>query len=131
MAADESKMKAAEALATQFATHYYTTFDSNRAGLATLYHDQCILRYEGSPFLGKVDTMKKLESLPFQKIQHIVTTVEGQPTIDPGAFLINILGQLKADDDPPHSFTETFYVVTAEQTVFILNQVFRLFLHNM
>lgn len=30
-----------------FADHYYNTFDTNRAGLGSLYQDQSLLTFEG------------------------------------------------------------------------------------
>ena len=43
---------------------------------------------------GAAKIMEKLGSLTFQKIQHLITTVDVQPMFD-GGILINVLGQLK------------------------------------
>ena len=43
---------------------------------------------------GAAKIMEKLGSLTFQKIQHLITTVDCQPMFD-GGILINVLGQLK------------------------------------
>ena len=37
-------------VATAFVDHYYNTFDTNRAGLASLYTDQSMLSFEGQQF---------------------------------------------------------------------------------
>ena len=39
-------------IGTQFVTHYYSTFTSNRQGVAGLYSDQSCLTYEGEQFMG-------------------------------------------------------------------------------
>ena len=51
---------------------------------------------------GSAKIMEKLGSLTFQKIQHIITTVDCQPMFD-GGILVNVLGQLKV--------TKHFYLV--------------------
>ncbi len=38
--------------------------------------------------------MEKIGSLTFQKIAHLITAIDCQPTFD-GGILINVLGQLK------------------------------------
>ena len=58
------------------------------------------------------------QSLTFQKIQHIITKVDCQPMFD-GGILINVLGQLKTDDDPPHSFSQTFVLKPISDTFFL------------
>ena len=41
-----------------------------------------------------------------------------------------VTGQLKTDDDPPHSFHHTFMLRPAGGSIVISNEVFRLALHN-
>ena len=43
-----------------FAQHYYTTFDSNRAALQTLYKDASLLTFEQEQFMGMQSIMTKL-----------------------------------------------------------------------
>ena len=43
-----------------FAQHYYTTFDTNRANLQTLYKDGSLLTFENEQFMGMQAIMTKL-----------------------------------------------------------------------
>ena len=66
-----------------------------RGQLQQLYNaDQSLLSFEGQQMQGAAKIMEKLGSLTFQKIQHLITTVDVQPMFD-GGILINVLGQLK------------------------------------
>lgn len=47
-------------IGTAFATHYYTTFDTNRAGLQTLYKEGSMLTFETEQFMGMQGIMTKL-----------------------------------------------------------------------
>ena len=68
---------------------------NNRANLQQLYNaEQSLLSFEGQQMQGAAKIMEKLGSLTFQKIQHLITTVDVQPMFD-GGILINVLGQLK------------------------------------
>lgn len=88
------------------------------------------MTFEGNQFMGKTAIMEKLQGLAFQKIQHIVTTIDSQPTMD-GGVLIVVLGQLKTDDDPPHTFNQTFVLKPAAGGSFYLeHDIFRLALHS-
>ncbi|XP_057292227.1 uncharacterized protein LOC130614783 [Hydractinia symbiolongicarpus] len=117
-------------LAQAFAKQYYNTFDTNRAGLGSLFVDVSILTFEGAALMGKDTIMAKLQGLPFQTVQHVITTVDGQPTVD-GGVIIHVLGQLKTDNDPPHSYSETFHLKKGPgDNYVILNQVFRLGVHH-
>ena len=99
-----------------FTQQYYMMFDNaaQRAGLITLYNvrsqlrnftnffplmiilqaEQSLMTFEGNQVQGSRAIMEKIGSLSFQKIAHIITTVDCQPTFD-GGILINVLGQLK------------------------------------
>ncbi len=68
--------------------------------------------------------------MSFQQVKRAVTAIDTQITVDQG-ILINIIGQLQTDNDPAHSFTQTFYLRFANGTWFILNEAFRLLVHNM
>ena len=52
------------------------------------------MTFEGTQLQGSVKIMEKISSLTFQKIAHVITAVDCQPTFD-GGILINVLGQLK------------------------------------
>jgi hypothetical protein len=62
-------------------------------------------------------------------VARVTTAIDTQITVEQGIF-INVIGQIKTDNDPPHSFTQTFYLRFANGTWFILNEMFRLLVHN-
>ena len=88
-----------------------------------------------------------VQGLPFQVVNHVITTIDSVTTVD-GGIMISVLGQLKvrcvffffltlifsifiqADNDPPHSFYQTFYLKQIGEKFFILNDIFRLGLHH-
>lgn len=86
------------------------------------------MTFEGVQLLGRVKILEKFQSLTFGSIQHVITTVDSQPTFD-GGILVTVLGQLKTDDDPPHTFNQTFVLKTANDTFFVEHDIFRLALH--
>lgn len=60
-----------EAVAKAFTTHYYATFDKNRAGLAALYTDQSMLTFEGREReRERTQTVFYLDSFHSNVIQH-------------------------------------------------------------
>lgn len=52
------------------------------------------MTFEGQQLQGAGKIMEKLQSLTFQKINRILTTVDSQPMFD-GGVLINVLGRLQ------------------------------------
>ena len=56
--------------------------------------EQSLMTFEGTQIQGSAKIMEKIQSLTFQKIAHVITAVDCQPTFD-GGILINVLGQLK------------------------------------
>eukprot|EP00090_Calanus_glacialis_P014662 TRINITY_DN2349_c0_g1_i1.p1 TRINITY_DN2349_c0_g1~~TRINITY_DN2349_c0_g1_i1.p1 ORF type:complete len:132 (-),score=36.21 TRINITY_DN2349_c0_g1_i1:333-728(-) len=121
-----------EAIGKAFTEQYYNMFDNpaTRSQLQALYNaDQSLLSFEGQQMQGATKIMEKLSSLTFQKIAHLITAVDCQPMFD-GGILINVLGQLKTDDDIPQSFMQNFVLKPAGDSFFIQHDVFRLVLHN-
>lgn len=47
-------------IANQFVPFYYSTFDTNRAGLAQLYRDSSMLTYESTSVIGVAAIVEKL-----------------------------------------------------------------------
>ncbi|GMY26558.1 nuclear transport factor 2B [Fagus crenata] len=82
-------------VARAFVEHYYSTFDANRAGLATLYQDESMLTFEGQKIQGSPNIVAKLTSLPFQQCQHSITTVDCQPSGPAGGMLVFVSGNLQ------------------------------------
>lgn len=87
-----------------------------------------LMTFEGQQIMGRQNIMEKIQRLGFQKIQHIVTATDCQPTLD-GGVLVVVLGQLKTDDDPPHTFNQTFILKPADQSFYVEHDIFRLALH--
>ena len=56
--------------------------------------EQSLMTFEGVQLQGAAKIMEKIQSLTFQKIAHLITAVDCQPSFD-GGVLINVLGQLR------------------------------------
>ncbi|KAH7982232.1 hypothetical protein HPB52_003510 [Rhipicephalus sanguineus] len=69
------------------------------------------------------------QGLGFQKICHSVTIIDCQPMFD-GGILISVLGQLKTDDDPAHTFNQVFVLKPIGDSFYVEHDVFRLALHH-
>ncbi|XP_046842468.1 nuclear transport factor 2-like [Xenia sp. Carnegie-2017] len=121
-----------EQIGKAFIDQFYKLFDGNREGLRPFYRDDSLLTFEGAQMQGVNAILEKLKSLPFQTVQHVVTTGDCHPTIDYGV-LVHVVGQLKTDNDPPHSFSQTFCLrrdPVNPNNYYVLNDVFRLSLHH-
>jgi len=121
-----------EQIGKAFTQQYYALFDNaaTRGQLQALYNaEQSLMSFEGQQMQGAAKIMEKIASLTFQKIQHLITAVDCQPMFD-GGILINVLGQLKSDDDPPQSFMQNFVLRPGGDSFYIQHDVFRLVLHN-
>lgn len=120
-----------DAIGQAFAQQYYSTFDERNFGtLINFYNaETSLMTFEGIQLQGAHNIMEKFNGLTFQKIQHIITKVDCQPMFD-GGILINVLGQLKTDDDPPHSFSQTFVLKPIGDTFFLQHDIFRLGIHS-
>eukprot|EP00112_Aurelia_sp_Birch-Aquarium-sp1_P002954 Seg133.2 transcript_id=Seg133.2/GoldUCD/mRNA.D3Y31 product="Nuclear transport factor 2" protein_id=Seg133.2/GoldUCD/D3Y31 len=124
-------MANATEIAKNFVQHYYTTFDASRDNLASLYVPQSTMSFEGSECQGVEAISAKLKGLPFQTVAHVVTTIDAHLTVDNG-LIVFVIGQLKADNDPPHSFSQVFHLKQNPETrsFVVLNDIFRLMLHH-
>lgn len=113
-----------------FVEQYYKLFDANRAQLGAFYRDHSMLTFEGDQLQGTKAITEKLQFLKFQTVQHVVTHADCQPTANFG-ILVHVIGQLKTDNDQPHSFSQTFILAQdAAKQYYCLNDVFRLSLHH-
>jgi len=120
-----------EEISKQFVNQYYQIFDDPnlRPTLANFYQDQkSLMTFEGQQLMGKQKIIEKLTSLSFQSIKHIVTQVDAQPTFDNG-IVVSVLGQLKTDDDHPHTFNQIFIIKQEGTAFYIEHDIFRLALH--
>ncbi|KAJ7243372.1 nuclear transport factor 2 [Mycena haematopus] len=121
-------MASIDAVAGQFVDFYYQTFDSDRNNLAPLYRDGSMLTFEGAQTAGTAAIVEKLAGLPFQKVQHKVTTKDAQPSSDSVAsILVSVTGLLVVDDSPnPLQFSQIFHLIPEGGSYYVLNDIFRL-----
>ncbi|KAF8075630.1 hypothetical protein N665_1075s0009 [Sinapis alba] len=77
-----------DTVAKVFVEHYYTTFDSNRARLVSLYQEGSMLTFEGQKIQGSQNIAAKFTSLPFQQCKHNITTFDCQPSGPSGGVLV-------------------------------------------
>jgi len=110
-----------------FTDHFYQTFDTNRAGLATLYQDTSLLTFEKDQFMGMQPIMTKLTTLAFTQVQHSVATCDCHPYQDTGV-LIMVVGELAVDGETtkPLKFLQSFVLMPAAGSWFINHDIFRL-----
>ncbi|XP_044271218.1 probable nuclear transport factor 2 isoform X1 [Tribolium madens] len=121
-----------EAIGKGFVQQYYALFDepSQRPNLANMYNiESSFMTFEGVQLQGSVKIMEKLTSLSFKKINRIITAVDSQPMFD-GGVLINVLGRLQADEDPPHAFSQVFVLKPLGNSFFVQHDIFRLGIHD-
>ena len=122
-----------EQVGQAFASHYYNVFDNDRGQLGSLYKDAVsMLNFEHSAerpgqFKGTAAILQKLKSLPFQKVQHQIVTLDCQPTPG-GGVLVMVCGNLLIDaEQMPQKFSQVFQLLpTGSGSFFIYNDVFRL-----
>ncbi|XP_047502319.1 probable nuclear transport factor 2 [Penaeus chinensis] len=116
-----------------FVKQYYLIFDGEREGrekLVNFYHAELsLMSFEGVQVQGAAQIIDKIKGLTFNKIARAITTVDCQPTFD-GGVMVNILGQLKMDEDPVHGFSQTFVLKPMNDSFFIQHDSFRLVIHN-
>ncbi|KAG1397373.1 hypothetical protein G6F60_009047 [Rhizopus arrhizus] len=115
-------------VAKSFVEYYYSTFDTNRAALTSLYREESMLTFEGQQFRGTASIIEKLTTLPFQKVSHNVNTLDAQPgSPSTGSIIVTVTGHLTVDDSPnPLMFCQAFHLVPAGSTYWIFNDIFRL-----
>jgi len=116
------------AIGQQFVDYYYKTFASNREGLRSLYRDTSMLTFEGSPIQGVGPIVEKLTSLPFQKVQHKITTLDAQPSSTTiASLLVSVTGLLLVDDsENPLNFSQVFQLQPEGDSYYVFNDIFRL-----
>ncbi|CAG8947870.1 unnamed protein product [Penicillium salamii] len=136
--------------AQQFVEFYNQTFDTNRKGLRSLYRDYSMLTFETSSIQGAEGIVEKLSSLPFQKVEHTVSSLDAQPSSD-GNIVILLAGTLWVCEDQEYShvigyrivlfnhilyqidegqsamnYTQLFDLIPENGSYYVLNDIFRL-----
>jgi len=115
-------------IAKQFIDFYYATFASDRQNLFPLYRHQSMLTFEGTQTKGAEAIVEKLKSLPFQKVQHKVTTFDAQPSsTEVASLLVSVTGLLLVDDsENPLNFSQVFQLQPEGDSFYVFNDIFRL-----
>ncbi|ORY61947.1 nuclear transport factor 2 [Leucosporidium creatinivorum] len=116
------------AIAKQFTDFYYNTFDSDRTQLAGLYRPQSMLTFEQDQIQGAEAIVGKLAGLPFQKIQHRVSTMDAQPaSATEAAMVVLVTGQLlTGEEQNALSFSQVFHLRPEGGSYYVANDIFRL-----
>jgi hypothetical protein len=83
----------AEAVGNAFLSYYYGMFESNRAGLVSLYQDQSMLTFMGDKFQGPAAIGQKLGALPFSGCKVTPSTTDFQPSVS-GGVIVFVTGHI-------------------------------------
>merc|ERR1740139_1124425 len=101
-----------KAIGDQFAQQYYQIYDSNRQGLGQFYEAQSLLTWEEENVQGQQQILQKLTTLPFQQVQHQVSSCQGQPVLgSPDKVLIICVGNMLVNGSQNVKFTELFQLM--------------------
>ncbi|KAG9131498.1 hypothetical protein Leryth_024955 [Lithospermum erythrorhizon] len=123
-----------------FVEHYYTTFDTNRSGLAGLYQEQSMLSFEGQKIRKNILTNSYSNNANIRSPPLIVNLrdlLEECSSSFPGIFnskANNTLSNspslcfLKSDFpfDIPFSFIMFHLIPTPQGSFYVFNDIFRL-----
>lgn len=117
-------------LGEEFVKQYYQVFDTNREQLVALYAPDAMFTFEDHMAQGQQGIKEILtEKLRFRAICHAVTKIDCQPTAENGVVML-VTGQLKTDEDHPHSYSQVFYLKNVNGAYCIGHDIFRLSIHN-
>lgn len=115
-----------EQIAKAFTDHYYQAFDQNRGALSSLYSDQSVLCFEGHKSHGSQAIISKLTTLPFQRCQHKITSLDSHAVPSAGV-LVFVTGQLLTEGESrPMAFSQVFHLAPVNNTWVVTNDIFRL-----
>nr|XP_058133925.1 nuclear transport factor 2-like [Dasypus novemcinctus] len=113
-----------EQVGTSFVLLYYRHFDADRVQLGAFYTDASRLSWEGELFLGREAIVEKLTNIPFQKIQHFITSQDHQPAPD-NCILSMVVGKLKVDEELAMEFHQSFVLKNINDKWICINDIFR------
>ncbi|EGE80173.2 nuclear transport factor 2 [Blastomyces dermatitidis ATCC 18188] len=115
-------------VAEHFVKFYYDTFDSDkREDLSSLYREKSMLTFETSCVQGADAIMKQLLGLPFQRVKHVQSTIDAQPT-EEGGVVVLVIGALMVDEEQkPMNYSQLFHLrPDGMGKYYVFNDVFRL-----
>ncbi|KAH7833496.1 hypothetical protein Vadar_006930 [Vaccinium darrowii] len=109
-----------------FLKHYYSTFDTNRPGMAQLYRENSMMTFEGQKFKGLQNIVNMFNSLPLPVCHHDISTVDCQPYGPPGGMLAFVTGTLNVPgQEHPLKYSEIFNLIPIQDTFYVLNAILR------
>ncbi|PGH29645.1 hypothetical protein GX50_07603 [[Emmonsia] crescens] len=131
-----------QTVAEHFVKFYYTAFDSikrtnnkddekevvdeGRDGLRALYRDESMLTFETVCVSGTNAIMEQLMGMPFQKVKHVQSTVDAQPT-EEGGVVILVTGALMIDEEQkPMNYSQVFHLRRDGASYYVFNDIFKL-----
>eukprot|EP00775_Hariotina_reticulata_P012970 gene12970-13099_t len=119
-------MSDAEAVGKAFLQYYYQLFESNRAGLATLYQDASMLTFEGQKFQGPQAIIGKLAQLPFNQCKVNPTSMDFQPSVS-GGVMVFVTGNIVTEGESNAlKFSQVFHLMPVGGSFVVTNDMFRL-----
>ncbi|MCO5559457.1 hypothetical protein L7F22_013057 [Adiantum nelumboides] len=117
-----------EQIGRVFVDHYYSIFDTNRPGLASLYQDGSMLTFEGQKVAGVQNIVGKLTDLAFQQCKHNVSTVDCQLSGPGGGMLVFVSGNMQLPgEEHALKFSQMFHLLpNGAGSFYVHNDIFRL-----
>lgn len=86
-----------------------------------------MLTFESSQVQGARSIIEKLTSLPFQKLQHRISTLDAQPASENGDVLVMVTGELLIDEEQnAQRYSQVFHLIPDSGSYYVLNDIFRL-----
>jgi hypothetical protein len=86
-----------------------------------------MLTFEGSQHQGQKGIIEKLSSLPFQSVQHSITTFDAQPGSPNGDIIVMVTGNLRVDNEENlMRYSQVFHLVPEGNSYYVFNDIFRL-----
>ncbi|EEH39665.2 hypothetical protein PAAG_01854 [Paracoccidioides lutzii Pb01] len=114
-------------VAQEFVSFYYNTFDTKRSALRDLYRPNSMLTFETASVQGTDAIIERLTGLPFQKVTHVQSTIDAQPT-EEGGVVVLVTGALNVDEEPkPMNYTQVFHLrPNGTGSFYVFNDIFKL-----
>lgn len=86
-----------------------------------------MLTFETNECQGVQAILEKLTSLPFQRVEHKIATINAQPASANGDVLVLVTGQLLLDEERnPQNYSQVFHLMPDGNSYYVLNDIFRL-----
>ncbi|KAJ0469630.1 putative nuclear transport factor 2, NTF2-like domain superfamily [Helianthus annuus] len=119
-----------DALSKAFVEHYYSTFDTNRAGLANLYQESSMLTFEGQRFKDLRTSSTSSPLSPSSSANTASPPSIASPPVPPVVclFLLVVIFNLPVNSMLLSSVRfEMFHLMpTPQGSFYVFNDIFRL-----